>query len=228
MARNSAQADGSIVIGSQWNGKNWYAYGTSITANNGQDGRITYVAYLATMAGLTATNKGRGGKGIGTWGNDPNGEVYDAICNITDGKLNADLITLETGANDTNENVPLGTIYDTGRETLSGCLNDCLRYLQENTNAQIAVTFSPASSTVPNLTDKYYEWATMVEEICHLNRVHFMNADNNMGIGKLSGPNKTLYRRDNIHQTDLGAYIMAENLWYQLRNIPLFYTAIPN
>ena len=212
-------------IGEQWEGKSWFAYGTSITNINAEG---KYPTYLAQMSGLVLTNKGISGGGIGNLGAYSTGQVYSAICNLTDGKTNADLITLETGANDVNENVPLGTIYDTGTETLAGCLNDCIRYLQANTNAQIAITVSPATKIAPVSTNKYYEWAKMVEEICHLNRVHFLNADNSMGYAKIADSTKgPLYVVDDIHQTDLGGYIMAQNLWYQLRNIPLFYTAIP-
>lgn len=218
------------AIGTQWNGKSWYAYGTSITANNGTT--VTtgkYPAYLASMSGMVLTNKGVGGGGIGNLGAFSTGQVYDAICNTSDGKTSADLITLETGANDVNADVPLGTVYDTGQTTLAGCLNDCLRYLQKNTNAQVVVTCSPASTVAPTASGKYYEWAKMVEEICHINRVHFVNADNNMGYAKLADSTKgSLYVVDDIHQTDLGGYIMAQNLWAQIRSIPLFYTAIPS
>ncbi len=214
-----------IAAGLQWKGKTWYAYGTSIT-NINQEGK--YPTYLAQMSGMNLVCKGISGGGIGNLGGYSQGQVYNAICNTTDGKLNADLITLETGANDTGPDVPLGTIYDTGTSTLAGCLNDCLRYLQKNTNAQIAVTVSPATSTAPAASNKYYEWQEMVEKICRLNRVHFLNPDNNMGYAKLADSTKgSLYVVDSIHQTDLGGYLMAQNLWYQLRNIPLFFTAIP-
>ena len=180
------------------------------------------------MAGLAYVNKGISGGGIGDLGAHSHGQVYNAICNVTDGKLNADLITLETGANDCSSDVPLGTIYDTGTTTLAGCLNDCIRYLQKNTDAQICIINSPPSTTQPNAANKVYEWADMVRQICDLNRVHFLNNNSNMGYAKISDSTKGLtYVIDSIHQTQLGGYIMAENLWYQLRNIPLFYTTMP-
>lgn len=226
-ARQKINTFENYLCGMQWKGKTWYAYGTSITSVHQNTGK--YPTYLAQMSGMTLVEKGIGGGGIGNLGAYSQGQVYNAICNITDGKLNADLISLETGANDVNADVPLGTIYDEGQTTLAGCLNDCLRYLQANTNAQIVVTCSPANTTKPESANKYYEWAAMVEQICHLNRVHFLNADNNMGWAKLADSTKgQLYVVDNIHQTDLGGYIMAQNLWYQLRNIPLFYTEIPS
>ena len=56
--------------------------------------------------------------------------------NSDDGKENADLITLEVLP---NEGERLGSIYDTDDESFCGCFNQCIRYLQENTRAQIVV-----------------------------------------------------------------------------------------
>ena len=68
----------------------------------------------------------------------------------------------------------------------------------------------------------------MVRQICDINRVHFLNNNSNMGYAKVSDATKgPLYVVDTLHQTNLGGFIMAQNLWYQLRNVPLFYTAIP-
>lgn len=212
--------------GDQWKGKSWYAYGTSIT-NVGKEG--VYPIYLAKMSGMVLTNKGLSGGGIGDLGAYSKGQVYDAICNTTDGKQQADLITIETGANDIDENVELGTVYDTGRETLAGCLNDCIRYLQANTNAQIVVFPSPVTVTQEpsEKNAKVYEWTKMVEEICHINRVHFINADCGMGWAKLVSSEQGLYIVDQGHHSNLGGYIYAENIWYQLKQIPLFYSELP-
>lgn len=209
----------------QWSGKKWYAYGTSITDTT-PTGK--YAPYLAQMSGMTLTDKGIGGGGIGDLGGYSRGQVFNVICNTTDGKTEADLITLETGANDTGADVPLGTIYDTTQATLAGCLNICLRYLQTNTNAQIAVMPSVATTTEPAALNKYYEWQLMIRDICTINRVYFIEPACNLGYGKLTGPNGTLYRVDNIHQTNLGGYILAEAMWAQIRNIPLFRTSLPS
>ena len=106
----TASGDGDGTMANHWQGKTWYGYGTSIT-NTNSEGK--YPTYLAQMSGMTFVNKGISGGGIGNLGGYSQGQVYNAICNITDGKLNADLITLETGANDIEDVVPLGTIYDT-------------------------------------------------------------------------------------------------------------------
>lgn len=212
-------------VGSQWAGKNWYAYGTSIT-NTDAEGK--YASYLAELSKMNLTNKGISGGGIGNLGAWSQGQVFNAICNINDGKINADLITLETGANDCNSEVPLGTIYDTTQDTLAGCLNMCIRYLQANTNAQIAIMPSVATNVEPNADNQYYKWQLMIKEICFINRVYFIEPACNLGYGKLTGPDGALYIADNIHQTDLGGYILAESMWEQIKRIPTFKTAIPN
>ena len=215
----------------QWQGKTWYAYGTSIT-NTAAEGK--YPTYLAQMSGMTLVNKGISGGGIGNLGAYSTGQVYNAICNTTDGKLNADLITLETGENDVDDangivtNLPLGTVYDTGRSTLAGCLNDCLQYLQANTNAQIVVIPSPIESVYQPITANslVYEWYRMMEQICNINRVHFINSNNNMGWAKLASTKGSTYIVDNVHQTELGGYVFAQNIWYQLRNIPTLASSV--
>lgn len=210
--------------GLQWAGKKWYAYGTSITDTT-PTGK--YFGYLEEMSGMIGTDKGIGGGGIGNLGAYSQGQVFNAICNITDGKLEADLITLETGANDTGASVPLGTIYDTTQDTLAGCLNLCIRYLQANTDAQIAIMPSVATTTEPNEANQYYEWQLMIEQICTINRVYFIKPACNLGYGKLSSSKGSLYVADNIHQTNLGGYILAEAMWKQIKEIPLFRTALP-
>ena len=72
-------------VKNHWEDKKWYAYGTSLTsASQGK-----YVPYVAQMSGLNVVNKGIGGGGIIS-----NTKVKAAVMNTTDGKLEADLITL--------------------------------------------------------------------------------------------------------------------------------------
>lgn len=208
--------------GSQWIGKTWYAYGTSITSVS--QGR--YVPYLAALSQMNVVNKGIAGGGIGNLGAYSTGQVRAAIMNITDGKLDADLITLEVGANDTGEDVPLGTIYDNDDTTLCGCLNMCIRYLQENTNAQIVIMPSPATTTEPNAANKYYEAQWLFKQVCFVNKCWWIDGMTNLGQAKIIRTD-VRYVRDNIHQTDLGGYVFARSIWAELKRIPLFYTAIP-
>ena len=202
-----------------WDGKTWYAYGTSIT------GYGKYTTALATIAGLTLENKGVPGGGIGNLGGYSTGQVRAAVMNVEDGKLSADLITLEVGPNDTAAGVPLGTIYDTTDATLCGSLNLCIRYLQANTNAQIVVIASVATKGIPNAADKYYEAQMLFEQVCFINKVYFLNGASGLGYARINA--NPIYNIDEIHQSDLGGYIFAKYLWSQLKNIPIWDLTIP-
>ncbi|MBO5240064.1 MAG: hypothetical protein J6B56_01400 [Clostridia bacterium] len=200
---------------SHWNGKKWYAYGTSITSTK----QGTYVPYLAELSGMDVVNLGIPGGGVTNLGGFSKGQIKAALMNIEDGKQNAALITLEVGA---NEGGALGDKYDLGDDTFCGCLNQCIRYLQANTNAQIVVFCSVASITPPEQNKDFYERALKIEEVCKINRVYFLGSQNGLGYARIS-KDKT-FTIDNIHQTKLGGYNFAQFIWSGLKNIPLWYS----
>jgi hypothetical protein len=201
-----------------WNDKKWYAYGTSITSTS----QGKYANYLAQLSGLNLVNKGIAGGGITNLGGYSNGEVKEAIMNITDGKLEADLITFEVGA---NEGGTLGTKYDTDDSTFCGCLNQCIRYLQANTNAQIVVMYSVSTTTEPSEITDYYEREEKVREVCNINNVYYLGANSGLGYARIS--NNGTYTLDTIHQTNVGGYNLAQFIWSKLKNIPLWYSELP-
>lgn len=203
---------------SHWNGKLWYAYGTSITS-------VTYgkyAQYLEKISGMKLHNCGIPGGGITNLGGCSKGEVKAAIMSLEDGKAEADLITLEVGA---NEGSVHGDKYDIGDDTFCGCLNQCIRYLQQNTNAQIVVFPSVATKSEPSTAKHYHERVEKIREVCEINRVYYLGVGSGLGYARIS--NDTTYTRDNIHQTDLGGYNYARFIWSGLKNVPVWYTEIP-
>lgn len=214
--------------GAQWSGKKWYAYGTSLT-NISNEGK--YATYLAQISGLVLTNKGISGGSI-------LGNIKSAVMNTTDGKLTADLITLEVGAN--NFSSTIGTIYDTGNDTLCGCLNQCIRYLQENTNAQIVVMSSTCGRYPPGSPGSQYthdqqfgghtvyDTYTAIREVCRVNGVYYIPMGDGIGMGLARMQASNNYNTDQVHHTNLGGYNLAQGIWGYLKNIPLWYTAIPS
>ena len=216
----------------QWYGKTWYAYGTSLT-NTDSEGK--YAKYVEQFSGMNRVNKGISGGGLVA----SNGNVRKAIMNTTDGKLNADLITLETGANDTD--TVLGNIYDTGDDTYCGALNQCIRYLQANTNAQIVVISStssryeygnPDNKYTPDKTfgsdnhTKYDQWKA-IEEVCKLNSVHYIPMGEHSGLGFARMDASNLYNVDQIHHTELGGYNLGKFVWSKLKDIPCWFSELP-
>ena len=66
----------------------------------------------------------------------------------------------------------------------------------------------------------------MMKQMCFINRIEFIEGNDSLGYGRIFG--NTTYTSDNIHQTNLGGYNLAKSIWEKLKNVPLFYTAIPN
>lgn len=214
------------IPGNHWAGKTWYAYGTSITsASQGK-----YVPYVAQLSGMNVVNKGIGGGGIVN-----NKSVKNAIMNTTDGKLKADLITIEVSANDGGaEN---GNPEDNGDTTFCGALTQCINYLLQNTNAQIVVmmstfgkTSSSGASTEPTPDNhKYMDRAIAMQQVCQKCGVWYIHFGDGMGMGwaRMNNNMGISYNSDYIHHNALGGYNMAQAVWAQLKNIPLWYTEVP-
>ena len=206
-----------------WVGKTCYAYGTSITDVDAGTGK--YLPYLRKLSKMNIIDKGIAGAGVTPdIGGYSKGQIKNALMNITDGKLNADLITIEIGANDGG--APLGTVYDFDNTTYAGCLNQCLYYLQHNTTAQIIVFASPAAKVdLPTENNNLWNLLKITEECCKFHNVHFFPRNNNMGFGRINGNNKLV--KDNIHQTELGGFNQAVYMWSKIKTVPLFYNEIP-
>lgn len=213
-------------VKNHWEGKKWYAYGTSLTsASQGK-----YVPYVAQMSGLNVVNKGIGGGGIIS-----NTKVKDAVMNTTDGKLEADLITLEVGANDAS--APLGEPWDNTPDTFLGSLTQCINYLLQNTNARIVVMSSPigryttsgGSTEITPDRYKYLERWQGIRDVCIKCGVHYIGLADESGMGwaRLNNNMGIDYNTDNIHHTDIGGYNLAVYMWSKLKDIPLWYTSVP-
>lgn len=214
-------------VKNHWEGKKWYAYGTSLTsASQGK-----YVPYVAELSGLDVVNKGIGGGGIIS-----NTRVKDAVMNTTDGKLEADLITLEVGANDAS--APLGEPWDNTADTFLGSLTQCINYLLQNTNARIVVMSSPigryttsgGSTEITPDRYKYLERWQGIRDVCIKCGVHYIGLGDESGMGwaRLNNNMGIDYNTDNIHHTDIGGYNLAVYMWSKLKDIPLWYTSVPD
>jgi hypothetical protein len=235
-----------MLDGSQWRGKTWYAYGTSLTDTenypNEQFG--WYAKALRDMSGMVMVNKGYAGGGI-----IKNRNVYDRVLDNTDGKANADIITLECMIND--QYMDFGTVDDLTNETFLGSLAICIKSLVQNTNAQIVIIASPQNSrdlpqnmngTAPaGATEVQMEptyrfvkdgktWAErceLVRLLCEMYGAYFVNPAYAIGYYRKPRSGSNQYYADTYHLSQLGGHVVAEYLWSKIKNIPLFYTAIP-
>lgn len=201
-----------------WNGKLWYAYGTSMTSI----AQGKYVPTVVELSGLKVENKGIPGGSL-TPDGFGKGNNKRAVMNMDDGKENADLITLEVLPNESGNH---GNIYDTDDETFCGCLNQCIRYLQENTKAQIVLivmilsnNIDPEKKIKRELTG--LEFAELAERVGHLNGVPVINIYTEGGFGYARVKARD-YQKDNIHLNDLGGKNMGRFVWSKLKDIPLW------
>ena len=208
-------------MSNHWNGKLWYAYGTSMTSV--QQGK--YVPTVERLSGMTVVNRGIPG-GCLTPDGLGRGNVKRAVMTLEDGKAQADLITLEVLP---NEGAVVGNIYDTDDAAFCGCLNQCLRYLQENTKAQIVVIVMIGGNGSPPETPStvrgipQFEFAETIERVARLNGVPVINVFSEAGFGYARVKARE-YQLDNIHLNDLGGKNMGAFVWSKLKDIPLWET----
>ena len=202
-----------------WDGKLWYAYGTSMTSIKQGE----YVPVVEKLSGLRVVNMGIPG-GCLTPDGYGKGNTKRAVMNIDDGKQNADLITLEVLP---NEGALVGNIYDTDDESFCGCFNQCIRYLQENTKAQIVVIImigandrDPGEPTASRGIPQF-EFAEIIERVARLNGVPTINVFCEAGFGYARVKAKD-YQLDTIHLNKLGGKNMGNFVWSKLKDIPLW------
>ena len=206
---------------SHWNGKCWYAYGTSMTSIKQGE----YVPVVVEHSGLNVVNLGIPGGSLTPDGYGK-GNVKRAVMTLEDGKANADLITLEVLP---NEGAVIGNIYDTDDESFCGCFNQCIRYLQEHTKAQIVVIIMIGSNNhTPEAPHKdrhipQFEFAEAIERVAKLNSVPVINVFGEAGFGYARVKDKD-YQLDNIHLNKLGGRIIGNFVWSKLKDIPLWET----
>lgn len=236
-------SDESIV--SQWTGKRWFAFGTSITDTgfiNAETGTPTgkYVPYLVDMSGLVVSDHGIAGGTIGKGGN------YGGSANILNEILttdlsNADLITIEGFVNDFACAVPLGDLGDTGgmdavadTETITICgalyraVKHCLEtapnalviLLTESTGKEY--TLSSTGSTVSYCVDKknslnlfQKDYNDKIIEMGKFMGVRVIDAGSKSQINCFNPD----YIIDQIHHTELGGKQYATVIWDELKNI---------
>ena len=212
-----------------WNRKEWFAYGTSMTADNNG-----YAPNLQALSGMILHNYGLGGSGI-IPSLHPSDNVKTRCMRTTDGKANADLITIEIIPNDMSGE--LGTPTDTGDSTFLGNLNQIIQYLFENCpKAQIVIlTATRSRRSLDGATEydpqseqagKWLTWEDGIKEVCRRNGIQFWSGNDNCGLGyhrvKYATSGNT-YVEDNIHLTDVGGKNLARYFFSKLKQLPLWY-----
>ena len=182
-----------------------------------------FVPVVEKLSGMKVVNKGIPGGSLTPDGYGK-GNVKTAVLDPEDGKKEADLITLEVLP---NEGAKVGDIYDTDDESFCGCFNQCLRFLQEQTKATIAVIImiggndhSPEwKSESRGITQ--FEFSEIIKKVARLNSVPVIDVFGEGGFGYARVKNKD-YQLDNIHLNDLGGLNMGKFIWSRLKDIPVW------
>lgn len=215
----------------QWQGKKWYCYGTSMTDNvtliNGGINCGSYSKYLAQYAGLEEHNFGKGGSGIIPKFHGDDNIKTRCMC-LTDGKLEADLITVEIIPNDMKGE--LGEVTDLCDDTFCGNLNQIIEYLLSNTKATLviliasrgryqhddaSVKFLPTGEHVK----KRLAWEDAVNTICRMHGIQCWNGAREAGLGYYRVAKDDTLVQDQIHLTNKGGEVLAKYFWGRLKNI---------
>lgn len=226
----------------QWQGKKWYCYGTSMTDNSVSEG-ITgrkpdgtrnsgrtgfYAEKLAELSGLEEHNFGKAGSGIvPKFHGDDN--IKTRCMNLTDGKAEADLITVEVIPNDLMK-AELGDVTDLSDDTFCGNLNQIIEYLLTNTNATVVILLASRSRYKPdNISEKWspesdlvkewMKWEDAVTTICRMHGIQCWNGASEAGLGYFRIAKDCSLLQDQIHLTEKGGEVLAKYYWGKLGNI---------
>ena len=215
-----SQVGGGTVIGAQWSGKKWYAYGTSLTSI----AQGKYVAPLAALSGMIVTNNGSGGACMHTIA----GNLRSA------GYADAELVTIEGSVNDYNTSVPIGQVGDTLvynptdlTGSFAGSVYSCIKNASERAlGATIVLITDPSGhhppggghfdpSAVNSLNLHQIDYINMLIAVGEYLGVPVIKAGQTSAIN-LFNPQ---YYIDHIHQSDLGGQQYANAIWDELKNI---------
>lgn len=217
--------DRRIDMHNQWNGKKWFCYGTSMTDNTQNTG--FYSAYLAEYAGLEEHNYGKANSGIvpSLHGED---NIKSRVMCLSDGKGDADLITVEVIPNDMK--APLGEVTDIGDDTFCGNLNQILEYLLVHTDAVVVVLIATRGRYEFQHIEKQYtpcteyvqdrlQWESAVETICKMHGIPCWNGAAEGGLGYFRVSKDNTFVQDQIHLTKEGGRVLANYYWGKLQNL---------
>lgn len=180
----------------KWKDKKWVIVGDSLTEKNLRATK-NYADYISEKTGISVVNMGRSGTGYKrTY--DEGFSFYQRIANVPS---DADVITIFGSFNDSPFFSNLGTITDTGTDTIGGCINTCLDNLFEKiplANVGI-VSPTPWSGLYPS-TGNSDEYVQLLKDICERRGIPFYDLYHNSGLRPWDAKYRSLsYKRDGTY-----------------------------
>ena len=156
----------------KWEGKKWVCVGDSLTAENIRTTKH-YFDYVADETGITTVNMGVSGSGYARMA-DSNQAFYQRISSCP---TDADVVTIFGSFNDLGAGLPIGSVDDTGTDTLAGCINSTITNLQTViplVNLGI-VAPTPWDTTQPATSGTDYNYVEMIKAICERRSIPFLD-----------------------------------------------------
>ena len=163
---------GEIESGLQskkWNGKKWALLGDSLTAY-GEKASMHYFDYIRGVTGISVVNLAVSGTGYAKGTNNFMSQANNV-------PSDSDVITLFGSFNDLSSGLDIGTVTDTGTNTISGCINTTLdNILTIIPLANIGVIApTPWETTQPSTSGNAYNYVEMLKAICERRSIPFLD-----------------------------------------------------
>ncbi len=144
------------------------AYGDSYLKGNGLNSNYIWASMLSTKYGWTYSNYAENGKRVSGYNytETTNIPMYKGYKSMTNNKPN--LVILDGGRNDYNNNVPIGTIDDEDSNTFMGSLNILFKGLRKKyaDAALVYLTVWNFPNTNKESTLTYLDYAQATEKVC--------------------------------------------------------------
>ena len=236
-----------VSLNSQWNNRQWFAFGTSMSDTSPWEGHTQpsgrYPKYLSALSGLYHHNWAVKGSMLAKGEDDPQRNSILKQIRIAAGLepdgdgvtqnhlVNADLITIEGLINDyahSSNLAQMGSIDDMNdssadNQTIYGALYLAIKYCYEaNPNARIVlITDTSGSTNGVRLIDKN-SIGCYISDYAEA----MLKAAQHMGCICIDAGSHsqidmfhTQYLFDNLHHNDLGGEQYAKTIWEELKNI---------
>ena len=164
---SGAQQD--VVPSKRWNSKKWVVIGDSLTEHNLR-ASVHYYDFVKAATGINVVNLAVSGQGYAK-GSD------NFMAQSLNVPTDADVVTMFGSFNDLSANLPIGSVDDTGTDTLAGCVNTAI------TNIQTAIPLvslgivspTPWNTTQPSTSGMAYEYVEMLKAICERRSIPFLD-----------------------------------------------------
>lgn len=200
-----------IVTDTSVNGKKWDVIGDSFSASNTLAGKPNYVDFVKASLNLDTVNYGVGGTGY----NNVHGT--NAFYNVANRiRSDADIVTVFGSFNDlpTEDNPVLGTVNDTGTDTIAGCMANTFINIRAKAPDAMILCISPSPwQTNNNVTGKAswasinpWDYVDMLEKICRKYNVPYLDLYNHSNTAPWIASFVSKYQADGTHPNSLGHF----------------------